>query len=341
MRRLISAVLLAAGVLVVSPVADAAAPSFRERIDESYEIADFCGSGVTVLAHEVTRAQGWETDTTLKISFTNRTTYTYGDNSVSDHWAGRGDGLLVEGDLDGAHTEYWEEKGLRAYLKAPGTGTVTRDAGNIQFFISFTEDGPDEGEDPDFDGRAGRQGRREPPRLLRAGVVRRSARHPRDRGRLTRRRAGPAVHVCERGHLAALGTRHARARALGRASAGFRSAAMRLGRDRRRRPWTVDATARRLSVLPPSGALAHGRIAEEREDDCVLLAASGTLDDGWIVELDRSCGPGNRTRRSVGTLEPGGSDGGGAGGEDRGEGHGDEPVAALRERNAGGGDGCW
>jgi hypothetical protein len=151
MRRLISAVLLAAGVLIVSPVADAAAPSFRDRIDDTYEIADFCGSGVTVQAHEVTTAQGWETDTTVKISFNVRTTYTYGDRSVSDHWAGRSDGLLVEGDLDGAHTEFLQEKGLRAYLKAPGIGTVTRDAGNIQFFVSFTEDGPDEDEFPDFE----------------------------------------------------------------------------------------------------------------------------------------------------------------------------------------------
>src|SRR5687768_6196169 len=107
MRRLISAVVLAAGVLILSPVADAAAPTFRDRIDDTYEIEDFCGSGATVQAHEIITAQGWETATTLKDSFNSRTTYTYGDRSVSDHWAGRGDGLLVEGDLDGAHTEFW------------------------------------------------------------------------------------------------------------------------------------------------------------------------------------------------------------------------------------------
>ena len=69
MRRLISAVLLAAGVLIVSPVADAAAPSFRDRIDDTYEIEDFCDSGVTAEAHERTTAQGWETDRTLKSAF--------------------------------------------------------------------------------------------------------------------------------------------------------------------------------------------------------------------------------------------------------------------------------
>jgi hypothetical protein len=150
MRRLISAVLLVAGVLIATPVAGAAAPSFRDRLDETYEIEDFCGSGVTVQAHEVTRAQGWETDTTLNVSFNSRTTYTYGDRSVSDHWAGRSDGLLVEGDLEGAHIEFWQEKGLRAYLTAPGVGTVSRDAGNLHIFFTFAEDGADEGEDPDL-----------------------------------------------------------------------------------------------------------------------------------------------------------------------------------------------
>ena len=53
--------------------------------------------------------------------------------------------------MDGAHTEFWQEKGLRAYLKAPGIGTVTRDAGNLHFFPSFTGDGPDDDEDPDFE----------------------------------------------------------------------------------------------------------------------------------------------------------------------------------------------
>src|SRR5215217_4209902 len=151
MPRLISAVLLAAGLLIASPVADAAAPSDRGRVDVTYDIEDFCGSGVTVQAHERSTFQNWETDTTLKGAFNSRTTYTFEGRSVSDHWAGRGFGVVVEGDLDGAHTEFWQENGLRAYLKAPGIGTITRDAGNIQYFVSFTADGPDEDEDPDFE----------------------------------------------------------------------------------------------------------------------------------------------------------------------------------------------
>jgi hypothetical protein len=153
MRRLIPAVCLAAGVLfIVSPVANAAAPSFRDRIDDTYPIEDFCGSGVTVQAHERTTAQGWETDTTFKVAFNSRTTFTYGERSVSDHWAGSSKAVLVEGDLDAAHIEFWQENGLRAYLKAPGIGTVTRDAGNLQYYVTFTEDGPDEDTDPDFVG---------------------------------------------------------------------------------------------------------------------------------------------------------------------------------------------
>ena len=153
MRRLMSALFATAGVLMIfSPVAGAAAPSFRDRIDETYEISNFCDSGVTVQAHERTTAQVWETDTTFKAAFNNRTTYTYGGRSVSDHWAGRGFGELVEGDLDGAHTEFIREAGLRAYLKAPGIGTVTRDAGNLLFLLTLIEDGPDEDTFPDFGG---------------------------------------------------------------------------------------------------------------------------------------------------------------------------------------------
>jgi hypothetical protein len=144
--------LVAVGVLAGPAVVDAAAPAFRDRIDATYEIPDFCGSGVTVQAHERTIAQGWETDRTFRISFNSRTTYTYGDRSVSDHWAGSGRARLVEGDLDGAHVEFLQENGLRAYLKAPGVGTVTRDAGNLQFYVTFAEDGDDEDTDPDFVG---------------------------------------------------------------------------------------------------------------------------------------------------------------------------------------------
>ena len=150
MRRLISAVLLAAGVFVVSPVADAAAPDFRDRLDNTFEIENFCDSGVTVQAHERVVAQGWETDTTLRFSFNTRTTFTFEGRSVSDHWAGHSDGVVVEGDLNGAHIESWQETGLRAYLKAPGIGTVTRDAGNLQYVVTFAEDGDDEDDEPDF-----------------------------------------------------------------------------------------------------------------------------------------------------------------------------------------------
>ena len=99
---------------IISPVAEAAAPAFHDRIDATYEIENFCDSGVTVQAHERTTAQGWETDLTLKFRVQRRTTFTYGDRSVSDHWAGRSFGVLVDGDLDGAHTDFWQENGLRA-----------------------------------------------------------------------------------------------------------------------------------------------------------------------------------------------------------------------------------
>ena len=142
----------ALAVLALPQVATAGPPDFRDRIDDTYEIENFCDTGVTVTAHEQTVAQGWDGGATFKISFNTRTTYTFGDKSVSDHWAGQGIGVVTEGEGFGSpHTEFLEQKGLRAYLKAPGGGTVTRDAGNLRFFVTFGPDGPDADEFPDFE----------------------------------------------------------------------------------------------------------------------------------------------------------------------------------------------
>lgn len=143
MRRPALVVLLTAAALASPAAANAAgAPTFRDRIDDSYPIENFCDSGVTVQAHERTIAVGWETDTTFKLSFNSRTTFSFGDQSVSDHWAGRVFSFVTEGEsFESPHTELVTENGLRAYLRAPGGGTVTRDAGNLQYLLTFGEGG--------------------------------------------------------------------------------------------------------------------------------------------------------------------------------------------------------
>ena len=148
---LIGGVAVLAALAVAGPAA-ARPPDFRDRIDDTYEIENFCETGVTVTAHERTIGNVWDDGTTFMLSFNSRTTYTYGDKSVSDHWAGHAFYVVTEGeDFGSPHTEFGMEKGLRAYLKAPGGGTVTRDAGNLQFFVTFGPDGPDEDEFPDFE----------------------------------------------------------------------------------------------------------------------------------------------------------------------------------------------
>lgn len=149
-RASVAALVLA--VLAIPQVAAARPPDFRDRIDDTYEIENFCDTGVTVTAHERTVGNAWDDGATFKSSFNSRTTYTYGDKSVRDHWAGRTVVAVTEGeDFESPHTELLEQKGLRAYLKEPGGGTVTRDAGNIRFFVTFGPDGADEDEFPDFE----------------------------------------------------------------------------------------------------------------------------------------------------------------------------------------------
>ena len=142
MRRLVSAALLAAGVLVVSPAAASAAPGFHDRIDDTFDLPDFCGSGVTVEVRDVIVGNGHESDTRITVSFNEKVTFTYGERSITSHAAGRIVIELIEGDsFEGPHSEFNVETGLRAQLKVPGGGLVQSDAGNLQFVGTFDENG--------------------------------------------------------------------------------------------------------------------------------------------------------------------------------------------------------
>jgi hypothetical protein len=142
MRRFIPAALLAAGVLIVSPVAASGAPGFHDRFDDTFDLPDFCGSGVTVQVRDVVVGNGHESDTRLTIGFNEKVTFTHGDRSITSHAAGRILLELVEGDsFEGPHTEFDVETGVRAQLKVPGGGLVQSDAGNLQFLGTFDENG--------------------------------------------------------------------------------------------------------------------------------------------------------------------------------------------------------
>jgi hypothetical protein len=135
------------------------APDFRDRLVEEFDDENFCGTGETVHVVNQIVANVWEGARVFKLAFNTRGTYTYGDAVVTDHWAGRVFDLVVEGeDQEGPHTHLITENGLRAFLKAPGVGRVTLDAGNIQFLTFWganheflgLEVVHDRGKHPDF-----------------------------------------------------------------------------------------------------------------------------------------------------------------------------------------------
>jgi hypothetical protein len=161
MRRISIVVALALSLAIpasTSAQGGLGAPDFRDRFVEEFDIDDFCGTGETV--HFVNRVvgNGWESETVFKLAFNTRGTYTYGDATVFDHWAGRVYDLVIEGDPEGEHTHLINENGLRAFLSAPGVGRVTRDAGNLQYMTFWGEDHEflglevvyDKGNHPDF-----------------------------------------------------------------------------------------------------------------------------------------------------------------------------------------------
>ena len=129
-------------MLVVSPVAASAAPGFHDRFVDTFDEPDFCGSGVTVQIRDAVVGNGHESDTRLTLSFNEKVTFTHGDRSITSHAAGRFLAELVEGDsVEGPHTEFNVETGVRAQLKVPGGGLVQSDAGNLQFLGTFDENG--------------------------------------------------------------------------------------------------------------------------------------------------------------------------------------------------------
>jgi hypothetical protein len=163
MRRTLVAVALGTVLLAVAAAAPAqaaglGAPTFRDRLVEEFDDPNFCDTGQTVHVVNTIVANGWEGDGVFRLAFTTRATYTFGDATVTDHWAGRGFDVIVEGEEEGPHSHLITETGLRAFLKAPGIGRVTRDAGSIQFLVSFDENDEvvdfqvihDHGDHPDF-----------------------------------------------------------------------------------------------------------------------------------------------------------------------------------------------
>ena len=138
------AVLLVAAAAAPVEAAGLGAPTFRDRDVLEFDDTDFCETGQTVHVVNTVVANGWEGDGVFRIAFNTRATYTFGDATISDQWAGRGFDVT--------------ETGLRAFLNAPGMGRVTRDAGNIQFRVSFDADDNvvdfavihDRGDHPDF-----------------------------------------------------------------------------------------------------------------------------------------------------------------------------------------------
>jgi hypothetical protein len=133
--------LLACAAALAAPVAASAEPGFHDRFDDRFDLPDFCGSGVTVQVRDVVVGNGHETDTRLTVSFNETVTFTYGDRTITSHAAGRQVYELLEGDYDGAYSEFQVQTGVRAQLKVPGGGLVQSDAGNLQFIGTFDENG--------------------------------------------------------------------------------------------------------------------------------------------------------------------------------------------------------
>ena|SRR5215212_9619726 len=149
MRRvlLIPAVVLALAALLPAG-ALAQAPDFRDRFVESGTDPDFCGTGVEVNFVDDIVGQGWETDTTFRLTFRGRTTLSYGDLSVTAMSTGRVAVDTLDAPLDEPHTELVRESGLRSWARIPGQGVVTADHGLLVYTVTLAPNTDPDAEDP-------------------------------------------------------------------------------------------------------------------------------------------------------------------------------------------------
>ncbi len=76
----------------------------------------------------------------MKFTFRSHLTWTYGDRTIVEQDAGRVD-ITIEGDPEGARTEFVIENGIRAALRMPGQGMLTLDRGLLSYVATFDENG--------------------------------------------------------------------------------------------------------------------------------------------------------------------------------------------------------
>jgi len=67
-------------------------------------------------------------------------TYTYGENTVIQHFAGLFTDEIVSGDPEGVHVHAFTNVGLPEQFRLQGGGVITLDAGTITFFVRFNGD---------------------------------------------------------------------------------------------------------------------------------------------------------------------------------------------------------
>ncbi len=146
--RPLSCFVLLLGVVLAAPFAASGGPGgkpIHETIDDTFLIEDFCGTGETVIGVATGKARIWIGETggdptqEVKISFNVKTTYMHGSVSLLEHSAGQFTNEIVSGLESQAHTHRFVETGLRAKLKLPHGGVLTRDAGRIVYEVSFDE----------------------------------------------------------------------------------------------------------------------------------------------------------------------------------------------------------
>jgi hypothetical protein len=120
-------------------------PAFHVHEVFTFTDPNFCGTGAPVAIADDVNAIVWIGETggdptqDVKVAFNVATTFTNPATGASlvGRFAGVNTNEIVIGLESGPHTHEFVENGLRAKLKLPNGGLLTRDAGSLTYRVSF------------------------------------------------------------------------------------------------------------------------------------------------------------------------------------------------------------
>lgn len=139
MRRIVISAVVIAAVVAIAPMAASGAKPDHGFHSESFTNPDFCGTGASVDVFFESIFTASERDGTFKIEHQGSFTYTYGDASVIESFAGQFTDTVVATGAGGVETHQLVSKGIPVKIQLANGPVLSVDAGVIVTLVTVQD----------------------------------------------------------------------------------------------------------------------------------------------------------------------------------------------------------